>query len=150
MHAVQATAFGEPSVLTVVELPDPVPGPGQVAIDVTHAAVGLIDLYFRQGVYRDVPGMAQPPFVPGLEVAGTVHRGGPSAGGRTRAGARRARRFRRRSPGHREAARRGSGGGHRPARQARRGAADAAAVRPDRRLHSADHRAGRGEVRRGG
>jgi len=72
MRAVQATAFGDPGVLAVVELPDPTPGPGQIAIDVTHAAVGLIDVFFRQGIYRDRPGMPQPPFVPGLEVAGTV------------------------------------------------------------------------------
>ncbi|SDU53016.1 quinone oxidoreductase family protein [Jiangella alkaliphila] len=72
MKAVQATRFGDPAVLTVVDLPDPAPGPGQVAIDVTHAAVGLIDLFFRQGRYKDRPGMPQPPFIPGLEVAGTV------------------------------------------------------------------------------
>ncbi|GAB1819066.1 quinone oxidoreductase family protein [Herbidospora sp. RD11066] len=72
MKAVQVTAFGDPSVLSVTELPDPTPGPGQIAVDVTHSAVGLIDLFFRQGLYRDRPGMPQPPFVPGLEVAGTV------------------------------------------------------------------------------
>lgn len=72
MQAVQVTAFGAPSVLTVVELPDPTPGPGQITVDVTHAAVGLIDLFFRQGVYKDRPRMPQPPFVPGLEVTGTV------------------------------------------------------------------------------
>lgn len=72
MKAIQATQFGSPSVLKVVELPDPSPGPGQIAIDVSHAAVGHIDILFRQGQFKDVPGMAQPPFVPGLEVAGTV------------------------------------------------------------------------------
>lgn len=72
MQAAQATAFGAPSVLTVTDLPDPTPGPGQVSIDVTHAAVGLVDLFFRQGVYRDRPGTPQPPFIPGLEVTGTV------------------------------------------------------------------------------
>jgi NADPH:quinone reductase len=72
MKAVQVARFGDPSVLTVVDLPDPVPGPGQVAIDVGYAAVGLIDVFLRQGVYKDRPGLPQPPFVPGLEVAGTV------------------------------------------------------------------------------
>jgi NADPH:quinone reductase len=72
MQAVQATSFGAPSVLTVADLPDPVPGPGQVAVDVTHAAVGLVDVFLRQGLYKDRPGLPQPPFVPGLEVAGTV------------------------------------------------------------------------------
>jgi NADPH2:quinone reductase len=81
MQAIHATRFGDPSVLEVVELPDPVPGPGQLTIDVSHSAVGLIDLFFRQGVYRDVPGMPQPPFVPGLEVTGTVRELGDSVTG---------------------------------------------------------------------
>jgi NADPH2:quinone reductase len=81
VQAVQATAFGGPSVLQVVNLPDPAPGPGQLSIDVTHAAVGLIDLFFRQGIYKDVPGMPQPPFVPGLEVAGTVRQLGEGVTG---------------------------------------------------------------------
>jgi NADPH2:quinone reductase len=72
MQAVQVSRFGEPDVLAVAELPDPTPGPGQVAIDVTHAAVGLIDVYVRQGLYQDREGLPQPPYVPGLEVAGTV------------------------------------------------------------------------------
>jgi NADPH2:quinone reductase len=43
-----------------------------VAIDVTYAAVGLVDIYIRQGLYKDRAGLPQPPYVPGLEVAGTV------------------------------------------------------------------------------
>src|ERR1700753_3084743 len=81
MKAVQVTQFGDPAVLEVVDRPDPTPGPGQVAIDVTHAAVGLIDLFFRQGLYKDRPGMPQPPFVPGLEVAGTVRALGDGVAG---------------------------------------------------------------------
>ena len=72
MHAAVVTRFGEPDVFELTELPDPVPGPGQVAIDVSHAAVGLVDVYIRQGLYRDRAGLPQPPYVPGLEVAGTI------------------------------------------------------------------------------
>ena len=72
MRAAVVTRFGEPDVFEVTELPDPVPGPGQLAIDVSHAAVGLIDVYIRQGRYKDRAGLPQPPYVPGLEVAGTV------------------------------------------------------------------------------
>jgi NADPH2:quinone reductase len=72
MHAAVVTRFGEPEVFELTELPDPVPGPGQVAIDVSHAAVGLIDVYIRQGLYKDRAGLPQPPYVPGLEVAGTI------------------------------------------------------------------------------
>lgn len=77
MRAVSATAFGDPSVLSVGELPDPTPGPGEVTIDVTHSAVGMVDLFFRQGAFSETPGMPQPPFVPGLEVTGTVRELGP-------------------------------------------------------------------------
>ncbi|WP_108125178.1 quinone oxidoreductase family protein [Saccharospirillum mangrovi] len=72
MKAVQISQFGGPEVLTVTELATPAPGPGEVLIDVSHAAVGLVDVFFRQGLFKDAPGMPAPPFVPGLEVAGTV------------------------------------------------------------------------------
>ncbi|MGJ6969958.1 quinone oxidoreductase family protein [Streptosporangium sp. G11] len=82
MQAVHVTRFGDPAVLKLItDLADPVPGPGEVAIDVSHAAVGLIDLYLRQGRYKDQPGMPQPPFVSGLEVAGTVRALGESVTG---------------------------------------------------------------------
>lgn len=83
MQAVQVTRFGDPEVLSLVDLPDPTPGPGQVAIDVTHAAVGLIDLYIRQGLYKDRPGLPQPPYTPGLEVACTVRALGEGVTGLT-------------------------------------------------------------------
>src|SRR6202011_5443959 len=72
MHAMVVSSFGGPEVLTEAELPDPTPGPGQVAIDTSHAAVGLIDVLLRRGDMAKRPGLPQPPFVPGLEVAGTV------------------------------------------------------------------------------
>lgn len=72
MRAAVVTRFGDPEAFELTELPDPVPGPGQVAIDVTYAAVGLIDIYIRQGLYKDRAGLPQPPYVPGLEVAGTI------------------------------------------------------------------------------
>ncbi|HEX7667441.1 MAG TPA: zinc-binding dehydrogenase [Polyangiaceae bacterium] len=72
MKAVHALRFGDPDVLSLVDLPDPTPEPGQVAIDVSHAAVGLIDVFFRRGLFGGRPGFPKPPFVPGLEVAGTV------------------------------------------------------------------------------
>ena len=65
----------------LTELPDPVPGPGQVAIDVTYAAVGLVDIYIRQGLYKDRAGLPQPPYVPGLEVGRHHPRAGRRRGG---------------------------------------------------------------------
>jgi NADPH2:quinone reductase len=72
MHAAVVTRFGGPEVFELTELPDPAPGPGQVSIDVSHAAVGLVDVFIRQGRYKDRQGLPQPPYVPGLEVAGTI------------------------------------------------------------------------------
>jgi NADPH2:quinone reductase len=72
MHAAVVTRFGDPEAFQLTELPDPAPGPGEVSIEVSHAAVGLIDVYIRQGLYEGLPGLPQPPYVPGLEVAGTV------------------------------------------------------------------------------
>ncbi|MBR7833755.1 zinc-binding dehydrogenase [Actinospica durhamensis] len=71
MHAMIISAFGGPGVLVSAHLPDPKPGPGQISIDTSHAAVGLVDVFFRRGDLAR-PGFPEPPFVPGLEVAGTV------------------------------------------------------------------------------
>ena len=72
MRAITISRFGPPDVLTEVELPDPRPAAGQVAIDVTHAAVGMIDVIFRRGDRAGDPRFPPPPFVPGLEVAGMI------------------------------------------------------------------------------
>ncbi len=72
MHAIRHHAFGPASVLRLEELPDPVPGPGQVRIAVEAAGVHLLDAFLRAG---DGPAtMASPelPMVPGREVAGVV------------------------------------------------------------------------------
>lgn len=72
MRAITVTRFGGPDVLTEVELPDPHPGPGQISINVTHAAVGMIDVIFRRGDHAGDDRFPPPPFVPGIEVAGFV------------------------------------------------------------------------------
>jgi NADPH:quinone reductase len=70
MKAVQMTEQGGPEVLRLVDLPDPVPGPGQVLIRVESAAVNFSDVLRRRG--DDYPVPTPSPFVPGAEVAGTV------------------------------------------------------------------------------
>jgi NADPH2:quinone reductase len=62
----------------LAELPVPVPGRGEIAIDVHHAGVNFIDIMARRG---DPGYAAQWPFVPGLEVAGTVRGLGPDVDG---------------------------------------------------------------------
>ena len=51
MRAIQAREAGGPEVLELVELPDPVPGPGQVLVKVAAAGVNFVDTYRRGGVY---------------------------------------------------------------------------------------------------
>jgi NADPH2:quinone reductase len=83
MRAAIVTNFGPPDVIEVSEIPDPMLGLGEVSIDVTYAAVGLVDVFIRQGLYRDREGLPQPPYVPGLEVAGTVRELGDGVDGLT-------------------------------------------------------------------
>jgi NADPH:quinone reductase-like Zn-dependent oxidoreductase len=67
-------------VLTVVSLPDPAPGPAPVAIDVTHAAVRAHRYLLPPGSVQGPARDAAAPFVPRLEVAGTVRELGEVAG----------------------------------------------------------------------
>ena len=69
MRAVVITEPGEPEVLRWLEVPDPVPGPGDVIIDVAASGVNHADLLQRQGFYPPPPGA--PPY-PGLECSGRV------------------------------------------------------------------------------
>src|SRR5712675_1481182 len=69
MHAVVITEPGEPEVLRWLEVPDPVPGPGEVVIGVAASAVNRADLMQRQGLYPPPPGA--PPY-PGLECSGRI------------------------------------------------------------------------------
>jgi putative PIG3 family NAD(P)H quinone oxidoreductase len=69
MHAIVITEPGEPEVLRWLEVPDPVPGPGEVVIDISASGVNRADLMQRQGLYPPPPGA--PPY-PGLECAGRI------------------------------------------------------------------------------
>ena len=71
MRAVVVERTGGPEVLAVSELPDPVPGAGEVLVDVDAAGLNFIDVYHREGRYPlDLP------FVLGSEGAGTVRQVG--------------------------------------------------------------------------
>lgn len=79
MRAVRFHDYGPPSALTVDELPDPTPGPGEVLIEVTAAGINFSDVQLRAGALRQwAPGLPLP-FTPGHEVAGTVIATGPGA-----------------------------------------------------------------------
>jgi putative PIG3 family NAD(P)H quinone oxidoreductase len=61
-------------VLRLVERPDPVPGSGEVLVDVAAAGVNRPDVLQRLGSYPPPPGASD---LPGLEVAGHVASVGP-------------------------------------------------------------------------
>jgi len=67
MRAIHATEAGGPEVLTVVDVPDEPPGPGELRVEVAAAGVNFIDTYRRSGVYP-----MEYPHVVGSEGAGRV------------------------------------------------------------------------------
>ncbi len=69
MRAVVCNQFGPPEGLVVEERPDPVPGPGEVLVEVEAAAVTFPDTLMLEDRYQF---KAEPPYVPGGEVAGVV------------------------------------------------------------------------------
>jgi putative PIG3 family NAD(P)H quinone oxidoreductase len=74
MYAVTITEPGGPEVLTWSEVPDPVPGPGEVLIDIHATAVNRAELLQRAGRYPPPPGA--PPYL-GVECSGVVAALGP-------------------------------------------------------------------------
>ncbi len=78
MRAVTVPHPGGPDALVPSTVPDPVPGPGQVLVDVAAAGVNRADLLQRAGHYPSPPGA---PEWPGLEVSGTVAALGPGVTG---------------------------------------------------------------------
>ena len=69
MKAVVAHAFGAVETLRLQDWPDPVPGPGEVVVDVMAAGVNFSDLLVIGGRYQVLPTL---PFIPGEEAAGIV------------------------------------------------------------------------------
>lgn len=69
MKSIVVTEFGSSDVLEARETDVPEPGAGEVRIDVAAAGLNFADVMQRRGHYRGGP---EPPFVPGMEAAGTV------------------------------------------------------------------------------
>jgi putative PIG3 family NAD(P)H quinone oxidoreductase len=70
MRALVLRSHGGPDVLTSWYVPDPVPGPDEVVVDIAATALNRADLMQRRGLYPDPRGLQ--PEIPGLEFAGTV------------------------------------------------------------------------------
>jgi NADPH2:quinone reductase len=78
MKAVVLPRYGGPEVLSYEDVPDPVPGEGEVLVRVAAASVNFADAKLRVGAYHQG---ASPPTIPGLDVAGTVAAVGPGVAG---------------------------------------------------------------------
>ena len=74
MRCIEIREPGGPEVLQPAERPDPVPGEGELLIDVVAAGVNRPDVLQRMGGYPPPPGASD---LPGLEVSGIVSGVGP-------------------------------------------------------------------------
>jgi NADPH2:quinone reductase len=75
MRALVCNEYGPPEKLAIEEHPDPVPGDGEVLVDIKAAGINFPDVLLIGGNYQvKIP----PPFVPGNEAAGIVEAVGAS------------------------------------------------------------------------
>ncbi|MEU6373751.1 NAD(P)H-quinone oxidoreductase [Streptomyces sp. NPDC046909] len=78
MHAIAIPEPGGPEALVWSEVPEPVPGEGEVLVEVVASAVNRADILQRQGFYNPPPGAS--PY-PGLECSGRIVELGPGVSG---------------------------------------------------------------------
>jgi len=69
MKAIQVKQFGDPEVLGIENIPDPVPDGFQVKIDVKAVGVNPVDTYIRAGIYPLKPEL---PYTPGNDASGVI------------------------------------------------------------------------------
>ena len=79
MKAIRVNAFGGPEVLSLEEIADLVPGPGQALIKIEAAGVNPVDVYIHGGKYGQRP----LPYTPGSDAAGIIEALGESVAGVT-------------------------------------------------------------------
>jgi NADPH2:quinone reductase len=72
VRAVGVTEFGGPEALHLVDVPDEPLGVDEVRVRVAAATVNPTDTYARAGAYAGRDPVKQPPWVPGMDVAGEV------------------------------------------------------------------------------
>ena len=70
MYRVVVQAFGDVDQLVIETVPDPVPAPGELVVQLASVGMNHADLMARRGAYRLVSG--NPPFTPGLEGGGVI------------------------------------------------------------------------------
>lgn len=71
MRAIRYDSYGDPSVLKMVEIADPRPGPGEVLVGLKAASVIPADWKVRSGMLRDMLPVTLPK-IPGRDGAGIV------------------------------------------------------------------------------
>jgi NADPH2:quinone reductase len=71
MRAIRVPIFGGPEVMKWVEVPDPVPGLGQVIVHLKAVGVNPLDTYIRSGAFGPHPF----PYTPGSDGAGVTETG---------------------------------------------------------------------------
>ena len=69
MRAVQLSRFGPPDVLEIVDVPTPIPQPGEVLVRVRASGVNFFETLMRQDRYAVTPEL---PMIFGVEVAGVI------------------------------------------------------------------------------
>jgi NADPH:quinone reductase len=69
MKAIRAHSFGGPEVLQLETVDDPVPGAGEVVIELRAAGVNPADTYMRSGTYAILPKL---PYIPGGDGGGVI------------------------------------------------------------------------------
>jgi NADPH2:quinone reductase len=69
MRAILVRQFGGPEELRLADVPDPMPGPGQVVVRLHAAGVNPYEAYIRSGKYARLPEL---PYTPGSDGAGLV------------------------------------------------------------------------------
>lgn len=74
MRAIVVREFGGPEVLRIEEVPDPVPGAGELLVRVAAAGIQFIETQTRTGAMQGISPVAPKslPWTPGREVAGEV------------------------------------------------------------------------------
>jgi len=69
MRAVQCHEYGDPGKLTIEDIKEPTPGPGEVVVAVEAVGLGYVDALRVRGGYQ----LKDPlPFIPGNEIAGRI------------------------------------------------------------------------------
>lgn len=69
MKAVFLDKTGKPDVLTIKDIDEPVPGPGEVLVGMEYIGINYADILSRKGLYGWA---ARRPYVPGMEGSGII------------------------------------------------------------------------------